>query len=1846
MWYVRAKKILASFFLPLFLAGILSSCGFFGIGSAFDDDEKKPSKAAAFVFAVGTTAEDGTYGPGAVIPVVVTFTKQVIVEGTPQLSLNTGAGETVLDYVEGSTTNALVFLYTVAPGDFSTDLDYSSKTALTLNGGKIKGPEQEDAVLTLVEPGAGRSLSAGADIVIDTVGPTVASVSSTASNGTFGTGHTVPITVTFSEVVNVTGTPQLTLATGSVVDYVSGGGTATLLFNYVVQAGQNSADLDYASTSSLSLNGGTITDIYGNAGVTDLPAPGATGSLADSKDLVIDTIQPTVTLVSSTTADGSYRAGQTVAITLTFSEAVTVTGTPRLTLETGSTDAVVNYTSGSTTSTLTFNYTVASGENSVDLNYGATNALALNGGTIRDSIGNDAVLDLPAVAGASSLAGTKAIVIDTIGPTVTNVTSTTDGTHKIGDVIPITVTFSEAVTVTGTPRLTLATGGAGTAVDYVSAAPSTTMTFNYTVAQGDVSADLDYVTSAALALNSGTIRDAVGNDATVLLPDPGQAGSLGANRALVIDGIRPAVTSVSATTVNGSYTTGQTVTVTVTFDDTVTVTGTPQITLATGGAGTAVDYVVAGPSTTISFDYLVGAGENSADLDYAAVGSLVANGGTLRDASGNDAILNLPSPSAAGSLGANRNIVIDTLAPTVTNVTSSTANGSYRAGQSVLVQVTFSEPITVTGTPQLTLATGGGGTVVNFTSSTGATLTFDYTIAGGDTSTDLDYAAIGSLALNGGTIRDALNIAADLALPAPAATGSLGANKAIIVDTTAPTVTNVTSSTANGSFGIGGSISIQVQMSEVVNVVGTPTLTLETGATDRAVNYVSGTGTSTLNFTYTVSEGDASSDLNYLSTGALSAGGGIADVAGNSADRTLPGLAAAGALAVNKALVVDGVRPTVSSVSSSAANGTYGIGQTLPITVTFSEAVTVSGSPTLTLETGTSNAVVSLTSGSGTNILTFDYTVGVNDSATDLDYVDSSALAAGGTIRDSVGNDATLTLADPGQPGSLGDNRNIVITTPATGLTINGTDNSGRAGYAVAVVGDMNGDGKADYAIGEPFAQVGGTEKGRVKVYSGENDAVLFTFNGAETGSAFGFAVAAAGDVNHDGRADIIIGAPLFNGSGTDRGKVYIYSGATGTQMFQVTGTENNAQLGFSVGSAGDVNRDGKIDFLVGEPLANAGGTDRGKAYVYSGANGTVVLKTITGTENNAQLGYAVASAGDVNRDGRGDYIVGEPFASNGGTARGVAHVYSGTNGAELLSLDCTEEDNAHCGASVAAIGDVNRDGFTDVVVGEPLADGGGTNRGKAFVYDGSTGTALFTVTGAESNAQLGYAVAGAGDVNRDGRPDLIVGEPFADNGGTDRGKSYVHSGATGGVLYTLAGTENDAELGFAVAGGGDFNRDGKADFLVGASLAEGSGTDAGAAIRYTSGFTTLPVLDPTLAYTVTGAEDGAELGSYVANLGDIDGDSYDDFLVAEPKSGDDQGTVYVYSGATGAIKYTKSGSGENGAQYGYSAGGGGDLDGDGKNDFIVGEPFTAAGGKVWVYSGADGHLLSSLESSEPGSQLGSSVAIVGDVNGDSKDDVIVSEPAADNGGTDRGIAYVISGADGTTALHIIGGTIDSDFLGDKVAAAGDVDGDGKADFMVATSNNDDGAADGGLVVVYSGSTGDVINTISGSEASARSGFSIAGAGDVDGDGRADYIVGSPGSAAGGTSRGRVRVYSGAAGTVLYDIAGTLNNAMLGYAVSGAGDVNGDGKADFIMGAPFVNDVGSERGRVYLYSGSSGASLYSITGQFDSAHLGQSVGGGGDANGDGKSDFLMGEPGAENAGTNRGNAYFYLAPSN
>ncbi len=332
----------------------------------------------------------------------------------------------------------------------------------------------------------------------------------------------------------------------------------------------------------------------------------------------------------------------------------------------------------------------------------------------------------------------------------------------------------------------------------------------------------------------------------------GNQSARSAIHSFTVDTVPPTVSGVTASNLNGAYNAGQTIHVQVAFSEPVNVTGSPKLALNTTPAESAT-YASGSGSSTLTFDYTVQAGDNVATLDYNGTGALTLNGGTIADPAGNNATLTLASPGAAGSLAANKSIAVDTVAPTVTNVISSPVNYAYKAGTTVPVTVSFSEPVTVDtsgGTPSLALSNGATATYAS--GSGGANLTFNYTVSSGDTNTThLAYAATSSLALNGATIRDAATNNATLTLPSPGSPGSLDANATITIDTVAPTVSSVTASNLNGAYKAGQTIHVQVAFSEPVNVTGSPKLALNTTPAESAT-YASGSGSSTLTFDYTV----------------------------------------------------------------------------------------------------------------------------------------------------------------------------------------------------------------------------------------------------------------------------------------------------------------------------------------------------------------------------------------------------------------------------------------------------------------------------------------------------------------------------------------------------------------------------------------------------------------------------------------------------------------------------------------------------------------------------------------------------------------------------------------------------------------------------------------------------------------------------------------------------------------------------------------------------------------------------------------------------------------------------------
>jgi hypothetical protein len=373
-------------------------------------------------------------------------------------------------------------------------------------------------------------------------------------------------------------------------------------------------------------------------------------------------------------------------------------------------------------------------------------------------------------------------------------------------------------------------------------------------------------------------------------------------------------------------------------------------------------------------------------------------------------------------------------------------------------------------------------------------------------------------------------------------------------------------------------------------------------------------------------------------------------------------------------------------------------------------------------------------------------------------------------------------------------------------------------GHAVACAGDVNGDGFDDVIVGAPQNSGG---RGRAYVFFGgphADNVPDLILTGAAAGDFFGDAVGAAGDVNGDGYADVIVGARLNDAGGTNAGRAYVFYGGSGADSLAdltLTGAAAGDQFGMSVGSAGDFNGDGKSDVLVGAPLNDAGGTDAGRAYVFYGGPGADATPdlTLTGLAAGDQYGRSTSKAGDVNGDGYGDVVVGA-YAHDIGPVQNVGQAYvfyGGPSPDATADLTLTGTDVFDSfGISVAGAGDVDGDGYADIIVGSLVAEVTGSNIGRASIFYGGASpdnVADFVIEGFGAFDNFGVCVATADDVNGDGGADVNIGAPNNDAGGTDAGRAYVfgldRSPVSAATRFTPTGTVASLGMGNSVAGAG-----------------------------------------------------------------------------------------------------------------------------------------------------------------------------------------------------------------------------------------------------------------------------------------------------------------------------------------------------------------------------------------------------------------------------------------------------------
>ena len=736
-----------------------------------------------------------------------------------------------------------------------------------------------------------------------------------------------------------------------------------------------------------------------------------------------------------------------------------------------------------------------------------------------------------------------------------------------------------------------------------------------------------------------------------------------------------------------------------------------------------------------------------------------------------------------------------------------------------------------------------------------------------------------------------------------------------------------------------------------------------------------------------------------------------------------------------------------------------------------------------------------------------------------------------------------------------------------------------------------------------------------------------FKITGVSSGDYTGNSVASAGDVNGDGLLDLIIGAPGMMYDSARPGAAFVVFGTAsgfganidlssldGSDGFRLSGSKLQDYAGRSVASA-DVNGDGFADLIIGAPGADQNGPNKGFTYVVFGKAGgfasNLDLSTLDGSNgfrlvgatSNSGVGLSVASAGDFNGDSVDDMIVGSGGSSYvvfGRTPGFPAQInvtsLNGSNGFQI----------AGAGPAVASAGDINGDGYADVIVGQPTSSPHGTRSGASYVVFGSAsgfgssinvssldGSNGFKISGAAANDLSGTSVASAGDINDDGFADLIVGAPGVDPNG---GAAYVIFGKAGGFganidLSSLDGsngfkitgadaTGHIVDTGWSVASAGDVNGDGFDDIIVGAPGTYDYANSASYVVfGKAGGFGAnidLSSLDGSNGFKLSGAAAGDFSGRSVASAGDVNGDGIADLII----------------GADGA--------GPHGSASGAS--------------YVVFGKTTGFGANVDLSSldGSSGFRISGAAASD---HSGFSVASAGDVNHDGFDDVIIGATNVSGSGASyvvfgHGGAFAsnidLSSLNGTTGFKLSGAAV-GDQSGFSVASAGDINGDGFADLIVGARNAAaNGNGSGASYVVFGKASGFASNInlssldgtngfkLSGAAAGDASGYSVASAGDVNGDGFDDLIIGAPHAA---STAGASYVVFGTAG----GFASNINLSSLdgsngfkidhaqsfdtsGHSVASAGDLNGDGFADLIIGAP-NSSTNSYSGASYVLYG-------------------------------------------------------------
>lgn len=765
-------------------------------------------------------------------------------------------------------------------------------------------------------------------------------------------------------------------------------------------------------------------------------------------------------------------------------------------------------------------------------------------------------------------------------------------------------------------------------------------------------------------------------------------------------------------------------------------------------------------------------------------------------------------------------------------------------------------------------------------------------------------------------------------------------------------------------------------------------------------------------------------------------------------------------------------------------------------------------------------------------------------------------------------------------------------------------------GRSVAFLGDRDGDGRDDVLIGAPADGPG-------RVYF-NSDWLAVTGDGID--DRFGAAVAGRLKLDAQPLPDAIVGAPGDDDNGAQCGGVYAVSGNL-VKLYARHGAAAGDELGFSVARVGDLDGDGFDEFLAGAPQRLTGGP--GYARLYSGQSGAV-LRTHVGQAAGDHCGASVCGLRDWDGDGLPEYAIGAPNEQG----RGSVRVYRGSDGAELHQwLGAAPGDEF--GYALGSDSDFDRDGLDELLVGAPCS---GLSQGYAVAYAAASASELLRVHSGPPTERFGAAIAGAGDFDGDGHGDWIVGAPGDDPFAMfpiGPGSASVLSGKDGSVLAKASSSGWGAMTGIAVAGRGEIDLNGVSEVVIGGLLnGDGYGSN--------SNVYTLGRIDDQRIDLAT--QDLSLYGQALASVRDTDGDGQAELLVGAPRArngaGQSVGMARLLR-ADGSTRFTWSGQ-FSGDRFGQAVANAGDVNGDGVDDVLIGSAETRAWsaapgvGYARVYSGADGSLIHHFQG--PGSsRFGAALAGDADVDGDGRADLIVGGSRVDlSSGAFQsdGEVRVYSGATGQVLYSYSGAPFQQEALGACVALLGDLDGDGRSEFAFSVPERPVGAPyfSLGEVEIRSGANGASLRTLR--SLYYKFGTALQRMGDVNNDGLEDLCVASW-FVQSQQSEGSCHMFSGLDGSQLWQVDGDTpyTGPTFGYALANAGDHDGDGVAELLVGVPGTTaNHGRAIGSVALLSGANGVSLRTWTGYSGWDYFGYSLAALGDVNGDGEPDLAIGAP--------------------